>query len=454
MISGYVLILTMLLLGGVIATVGDRIGTRVGKARLSLFNLRPRRTATLVTILTGTLISAATFGFIFAADNRLGKAIFDYDFVVRRLSNAKNQLEETTVQKDRVTTDLDLAKKDQDAANKLLRETNQSLRVAQAGRSRALAERARAEAEITRIQGALTQTQGQLGRVSEQASQLRADIGQLQTERNRAIAQREQELKARDVVIQQRETQLKELESQQEYLALAIQRLRQEARNFQEGAIAIQRNQILSSAVVRAIDLGNARPAVDALLQRANSLALQRLRPGSPDIQIVQITRSDVEQLMKRIADGQEYVVRVFAAENYVLGSDKPVQIFMDAVRNLAVLQKGAVIAATTIDPAVTQGAALQERIQLLIAAANFRSSSLGVLTDAVNINGVQNFLVFLEQLRTVKQSVEVKIVATDVTYTAGPLNVDLEAVQNGVVLFKTGSGETNSPPNTPISRE
>ena len=58
MTSGYILIVAILLLGGVIATLGDRIGTKVGKARLSLFNLRPRKTATLVTVITGSLISA------------------------------------------------------------------------------------------------------------------------------------------------------------------------------------------------------------------------------------------------------------------------------------------------------------------------------------------------------------------------------------------------------------
>ncbi|XGB38754.1 MAG: DUF3084 domain-containing protein [Cyanobacteria bacterium LVE1205-1] len=41
MSTGYVLVFAILVLGGVIATVGDRLGTRVGKARLSLFNLRP-----------------------------------------------------------------------------------------------------------------------------------------------------------------------------------------------------------------------------------------------------------------------------------------------------------------------------------------------------------------------------------------------------------------------------
>ena len=69
--SGYILILAVLILGGVIATVGDRIGTRVGKARLSLFNLRPRRTAVLVTILTGTLISATTLGILLATSEQL-----------------------------------------------------------------------------------------------------------------------------------------------------------------------------------------------------------------------------------------------------------------------------------------------------------------------------------------------------------------------------------------------
>ena len=57
--GGLILILVVLILGGLIATLGDRIGTKVGKARLSLFNLRPRKTAVLVTVFTGVMISAS-----------------------------------------------------------------------------------------------------------------------------------------------------------------------------------------------------------------------------------------------------------------------------------------------------------------------------------------------------------------------------------------------------------
>lgn len=38
--AGYILVLAVLILGGAIATLGDRLGTKVGKARLSLFNLQ------------------------------------------------------------------------------------------------------------------------------------------------------------------------------------------------------------------------------------------------------------------------------------------------------------------------------------------------------------------------------------------------------------------------------
>ncbi|NEQ25285.1 MAG: DUF3084 domain-containing protein, partial [Microcoleus sp. SIO2G3] len=91
MTSGYILIVAILVLGGVIATLGDRIGTRVGKARLSLFNLRPRKTATVVTIITGSLISASTLGILFATSDSLRKGIFELDNIQKRLRIARGE---------------------------------------------------------------------------------------------------------------------------------------------------------------------------------------------------------------------------------------------------------------------------------------------------------------------------------------------------------------------------
>ena len=56
---GATLILVMVITGGLIAFIGDRIGTRVGKRRLTLWGLRPRYTSIIITILTGILIAGS-----------------------------------------------------------------------------------------------------------------------------------------------------------------------------------------------------------------------------------------------------------------------------------------------------------------------------------------------------------------------------------------------------------
>lgn len=61
--------------GGFIAFWGDRLGTRVGKKRLSLFHLRPRDTATLLTIVSGALIAFFAVLALLAYDKDLRHAV-------------------------------------------------------------------------------------------------------------------------------------------------------------------------------------------------------------------------------------------------------------------------------------------------------------------------------------------------------------------------------------------
>ncbi len=128
MTSGYILIGAMLILGGIIAVSGDRIGTRVGKARLSLFKLRPRQTATLVTIIIGTLISASVLTLIFGASEQLRIGVFDLQKIQRKLSDTKENLARALEQKDRVQRELEVARNEQLAAKNLLSGVNNSLK--------------------------------------------------------------------------------------------------------------------------------------------------------------------------------------------------------------------------------------------------------------------------------------------------------------------------------------
>jgi uncharacterized protein (DUF3084 family) len=128
MTSGYILIGAMLILGGLIAVSGDRIGSRVGKARLTLFKLRPRQTATLVTIVTGTLISGSVLTLIFGANEQLRLGVFDLQKIQRKLSDTKENLARALEQKDRVQRELETARNAQSAAKNLLSGIDNSLK--------------------------------------------------------------------------------------------------------------------------------------------------------------------------------------------------------------------------------------------------------------------------------------------------------------------------------------
>lgn len=74
---GVVLIFTLVIVGGAIAYIGDRLGMHVGRKKLTLFGLRPKHTSILVTIVTGVLISAASIGVLSIASQDVRTAFFN-----------------------------------------------------------------------------------------------------------------------------------------------------------------------------------------------------------------------------------------------------------------------------------------------------------------------------------------------------------------------------------------
>ncbi|MDX2241699.1 MAG: DUF3084 domain-containing protein [Leptolyngbyaceae cyanobacterium bins.302] len=445
MSSGLILILAVLVLGGVIATVGDRIGTKVGKARLSLFNLRPRKTATLVTILTGVAVAASTLGILIGTSGPLRTGIFEYERIQRDrrraqadLEVARGQIQATRNEKTRIETELNKARSDQTVAKQQLAETNTSLQQAILERDKANQTRSQAQAGLTQAQTELERNQTQLSAVSNQAAKLRSDINQLQAERKRVIAQGEEEVRAKNAVIQEREKQLKTLEAQQEFLVREIAKLERESEGLRRGNVAIQRGQVLSSAVVRIVNPSAAQQAVDQLLREANRTATQLARPGSrPQDQIILITKAEVEQIASQIDDGKDYVVRILSAANYLTG-ETPIQVVAEAVPNQVVFNKGDVVASTSIDPSSASDADIRQRINLLLSAATFRARRLGMLSDTVEVGRVQNLIAFVERLKEYKQTVELRAIAANPAYTAGPLTVELVIAQDGRIQVRS----------------
>ncbi|MDJ0571880.1 MAG: DUF3084 domain-containing protein, partial [Pleurocapsa sp. MO_192.B19] len=113
MTSGYILIAAIFILGGIIAAFGDRLGTKIGKARLRLFNLRPRQTAMLITVITGMLISALTLGILFSLSKSLRRGIFQLDDILKEKRQIEGELTQVRQEKQQVEQQLGQVRNEQ-----------------------------------------------------------------------------------------------------------------------------------------------------------------------------------------------------------------------------------------------------------------------------------------------------------------------------------------------------
>ena len=89
----WILIVFLILLGGLIAPFGDILGTKIGKARFSILKLRPKKTATIVTIFTGGFISSISIGLLILVSEEFRQRLFvDIPFLQKTLDESKKAL--------------------------------------------------------------------------------------------------------------------------------------------------------------------------------------------------------------------------------------------------------------------------------------------------------------------------------------------------------------------------
>jgi uncharacterized protein (DUF3084 family) len=464
MVSGYILILAVLMLGGVIATLGDRIGMRVGKARLSLFNLRPRQTATVVSIATGSVISASTLALLFGVSSQLRTGVFELGRIQDNLATAEADLAEAQAAKTTVEAELEAATAERQRSLGRLQDINQSLN------------RAVAQQEAT--EGQLRQTVDQLNTVSQQADALRqstetlrverdrllqqqSTIGAQIAQRDRAIAELDQQIAQRDRAIAEREQLLASLEAEQDFLERQVADLQNQYQGLFLGNIALNRNQEILTGQGRAENRAQAEAFVASFLQEANRLVARLIAPGAAiNQQVLLISNREVEGLINRLSTGEDYVVRLLSAANYITGEpcvvrrgEPCVQVFFDATPNQQVYRRGERLATVALDTPPFGDRQLVEQLNLLLAASQFRARQDGVVSDTLVVadNRPETILTFLETLQRAGQAVDLVAIASTDIFTAGPVQIHLAAVRNGRVVLQTDGLNNLFEENNPL---
>jgi len=340
--SGWLLILALLVLGGILSTLGDRLGSRVGKARLSLFNMRPRRTAVVITVLTGSLISALSLGLMLLVSRQLRVGLFELDALQARLKTSREQLQ-----------------------------------ASQKERQKARSETGRIEAELTIAR--------------ERANTLRKELEPLQTQRDKLESDRERlsrDIKVRDADIRRTETELNQVRNRIQAGEKELKTLERNLVALRRGAVVLSNGQTLAMATVRLESADQAKQVVDRLLQEANLIAYEKVRPGeTPDRQIILVPRSDVERLKGIIRRSGTWVISIRSATN-VLRGESVVYAFPEVRPNRTVTRSGDRLASVRLSKDDRSSETIRTRLNLLLASAYAEVQRRGSLTEGLEFNG------------------------------------------------------------------
>ena len=477
MTIGYVLILlATLILGGAIATMGDRLGTRVGKARLSLFNLRPRQTATLVTIVTGSLISASTLGLLFLA------GIFELEEIQTRLGRARRELESARQQQDRAKADLSQINQSLqtaltrqaatqgrlNAAQKRLLQADKQFRLAKTQLAKVSQRAKQLQGDIKTLQGERLSLQGDLARLGSENQQLQGERSRLLGERSALdqqnqsliaqnrdrtsqIRDREQRLKTVEVRLNDANQRFQAAQSELQELEGSVRRLERESQALREGNVALRRGEVLVAGILRIPQPDMAQTAIERLLVAGNRVAVEKIRPGTtPTEQVIALSRGEVERAIAQVRDGRDYYVQVLSTANYLIGEDPPIRVVLEVVPNQILFANRELLAITTLDPSSLSQKELRDRLELLLGQAQFRAQRAGVATDGFRVENVPGLIQFVRWLEEQQAPLDVQAVADRDIYTAGPLSISFVAIRGGQVLYQIEPLPIGPPPAEP----
>jgi uncharacterized protein (DUF3084 family) len=405
-VSGWLLILALLVLGGVLSTLGDRLGSRVGKARLTIFNLRPRNTAVVITALTGSLISAVSLGLMLLVSQRLRVGLFELDQIQERLRLSRGALEST---------------------RSTLRKSQEELARAEQERRKAAVSRDRAEADLKRARQAL-------GTAEKRVATLRSELQPLQQQRRRLEQERDRlnrEVNARDAEIRSTEAELRDVRGRIAAAEAELRNLETNVIALRSGDVVIASGQPLASAKVKLENPRQAREVIDALLQQANLAVYRRLLPGErPDRRLLLVQRDDVERLEQLLGRPGSWVVTIRSAAN-VLRGEKRVLAFPDLRPNRTVVRQGEVLARTSLEGDVRSPEQVRSGLNLLLASAFARAQRQGTLEEGLQFD-VSAFNDLGRRLseRPPGQRANLEAVALRDAETPDPILVELRWIQ------------------------
>jgi len=272
---GAQLILILVIMGGAIAFLGDKLGSKIGKKRLTIFGLRPHYTSILMTIITGVAVAAATMGILMVSSTSVRTALFGME---------KIKTEIVTLNKDKtdILRELENQKVKVADLDKQIKQSSVDLAVATQQKEEAQRQVAELESSYQAAEEKLSQAQRQMDKLQTSRDKLKGEVGSLET---------------------------------------ATKKLQENMAAMREGDVVFRSGEILYASVLKAgLSAEENQKQMDVFLAAANGHILERTGVKE-DKQVLWVAKESVKSALQALAEGKGNIyVRVSAAGNILSG--------------------------------------------------------------------------------------------------------------------------------------
>lgn len=268
---GIRLIIIMAIVGGFIAYLADKMGSKIGKKKMSVFGLRPKHTSILLTVTGGTIIAVLTIGVMAVSSQSARTALFGMDKLQKELKLLNAEKAEATVALD--------------AAKERVEEQNKKISELDAKMQDSMRENDAMEAKLAEVNSMYSKAQEELTTLTESKAQLTSEIQELE--------------KTTDA-------------------------LRKGIINMREGQVYYRAGEVVYAGVMRGGLKHDANVAqVNWLLQNANEAALELLgmQQREEPLQAIWLARGSVDNAVRALDKSKgNLFFRVRTVVNIIVG--------------------------------------------------------------------------------------------------------------------------------------
>ena len=377
---GITLILVLAVVGGVIAFIGDRLGTRIGKKKLSIFGLRPRHTAVVVTVFTGICITAVTFGIMAAVSENVRTALFGMERLNDMIADTRAALDFTSSELSR----------------------------AQTAQEKASADLKKSEEEISRLEG--------------EQEDLRAESDRLSAGNRALMMEKEGLISLNGRLSSENAVLLADIDA----LGIRANELRDNILNLREGNIIYQAGEIISSGTIPSgLSHDEIERGLAGIAQLGTRNISARLGENHTD-QDIWIYGPEYDAAVYAIEKSSvDMIVRIVAAGNLVRGDE--IRASIELYPNRVIYYDGELILARVYRADGVNDAA-EQAVMTFLREVNAAASAKGILPDPIRgtvgvIDGAE-FYGLVQELRAYTGAVIISAYADGDTDAMGPLRL------------------------------